>query len=172
MEARLNPNVAALGFGSAANDYFDKTLTNGAKRQLRLLHVFKAAADIVKTDLRRNRLKLICFSTFPTTTAVASLAFIASGLTATSRQYRRQLSESFKEPVNYKLYSDFMSARFEGNYDLDTKKLYRHMLAQRRALMMQNLYVMTQRYPTGVAGAWFGRQLRKRMVKGELALVS
>jgi len=150
---------------------FERLLSHKGKKQLRVVHIFKNAAQVIYKDVQNNKFKLLCLTSFPTTTMVATLAFIALGVTAQSRDYRKQLIQSVKEPVPYKLYTDFLSANFEGYYDIDTKKLRNHMIAQGRCHLIQDVFTNVACFPNGWIKTKIQKNLKKRMTKGELTLV-
>lgn len=156
----------------ADNATIQSALTNRARRQLRLVHIFKNAARVIYKDVQKNPIKLLCFSTFPTTTALGTLGFIGLGLTKTSRDYRHELTSSFNNDIPYKLYLDFMQARFDGTFDVDFKKLQKHMKSQGMCILMQNLLELSGRYNDGWLKKKIQKNLRKYVVKGELTLVS
>ncbi len=156
----------------ADNAKIKSTLTPRARRQLRLVHIFKNVARVIYKDVQKNPIKLLCFSSFPTTTAAVTIGCIGVGLTKTSRQYRRDVATSFNDDIPYKLYIDFMQARFDGKHDLDIKKLRQHMKHQGFCIIMQNLLELSDCYKDGWLKNKIQKNLRKYVVKGELTLVS
>lgn len=160
------------GFRINGDYHFENNLSRRSQRQLRLIHIFKRAALLMYNDVKKNKLKLLCFVSFPTTTTCATVAYVSLGLTKNAKNFKDKLSKSVKEPVQYGLYADFMNASFDGRFDFDRRAFFKHNVVQKRYKMMQSLSKIVDKYPNGWLKSSTQKRLRKYTTKGELTLVN
>ena len=163
-------------FELLSNKDLDNQISFRDKANLRLITVFKSVANILYKDTLKNPWKMF-FYCGPVpgggwTIGALTCAFYATGITESGRQHCKNFVNSLADPINYKLYSNFMQASDDGKVSVLFKPLKRHLKDQAKAHCYNNIEVQVRKMCDGRFKSRIEKRLRKRISKGELVLVA
>ena len=169
----MNVNYRRLKLSS--NDDLGKGLNYRDKAGLRLVTIFKSIAGVLYEDTLSNPWKMF-FYCGPVpgggwTVGLLTCMFYLSGVSMTGRHHRKNFFNACAAPVNYKLYTDFMSASGKG-IKTHFQPLRKHMKAQAVAYGLNRLEGQVRKMPEGWVKSRIEPRLRKKIFKGELVLAS
>jgi len=158
----------------ANNDFIRDRLLRSDKAKLKLVQIFKSVATILYKDLMSNPWKLIFYmGPIPggaTTCGTLTALFHMCGITAKGREYRNDFLHACKNPINYKLYIDFMGMD-KNHINVDTSRLVSFLKDQGKAHVLNNIYTKTADMKDGCLKNIVRRKIRKYVSKGELTVI-
>jgi hypothetical protein len=154
------------------NDFIADRLSKRNKTKLKLIQIFKSVACILYKDLMANPWKLMFYSgPIPgggTICGTLTALFYMTGITHTGRKYRADFMNACQNPVNYKLYTDFMDVGLDG-IDLKTPQLIKFMRKQGVAHLYNTLDQKLSTMREGCVKKFIRSKVRKFISKGELS---
>ncbi len=156
----------------ADNGFIASRLSKRNKVKLRLIQIFKSVACVLYKDLMANPWKLMFYSgPIPgggTTCATLTALFYMTGITQTGRTYRADFMNACRNPVNYKLYTDFMDMNPDGIH-LRTSQLIKFMRKQGMAHLYNTMDQKLSTMSETCVKKFIRAKVRKFISKGELS---